>query len=342
MVSPKASPSAPSDRGQQGKSALPLPTDRLIQLYRDMLLIRRFEERAGQLYGMGLIGGFCHLYIGQEAVVVGMQAAITPEDSVITSYRDHGHMLACGMEARGVMAELTGRAGGYSRGKGGSMHMFSREKNFFGGHGIVGAQVPIGTGIAFNYNYRGQKNVCLTYMGDGAVHQGQVYESFNMAALWKLPVIYVIENNMYGMGTSVARASSTPDLYKRGIGFGIPGEAVDGMDVLAVLAAGSRAVAHAKAGQGPYILEMKTYRYRGHSMSDPAKYRTKKELADMRENRDPISNFKAVLLENGVDEAQLTALEKDIKDIVVDAVEFAQSSPEPDEKELWTDILVEA
>jgi pyruvate dehydrogenase E1 component alpha subunit len=327
---------------KKSKAALPLPEDKLLQLYRDMLLIRRFEEKAGQLYGMGLIGGFCHLYIGQEAVVVGMQAAIVPGDAVLTSYRDHGHMLACGMESRGVMAELTGRSGGYSRGKGGSMHMFSREKNFFGGHGIVGAQVPIGTGIAFNYTYRGQNNVCLTYMGDGAVHQGQVYESFNMAALWKLPVIYVIENNMYGMGTSVSRASSTPDLYKRGIGFGIPGEAVDGMDVLAVYAAGQRAVAHAKAGNGPYILEMKTYRYRGHSMSDPAKYRTKEELNKMKDERDPILNLKALLLEHGIAEDRFRTIEKDIKDIVADAVEFAQTSPEPDEAELWTDILVEA
>lgn len=333
---------AASSGAKKSKSAAPLPQERLLQLYRDMLIIRRFEEKAGQLYGMGLIGGFCHLYIGQEAVVVGMQAAITPDDSVITSYRDHGHMLACGMEARGVMAELTGREGGYSRGKGGSMHMFSREKNFFGGHGIVGAQVPIGTGIAFNYNYRGQQNVCLTYMGDGAVHQGQVYESFNMAALWKLPVIYVIENNMYGMGTSVSRASSTPDLYRRGIGFGIPGEAVDGMDVLAVYEAGQRAVAHAKAGNGPYILEMKTYRYRGHSMSDPAKYRTKEELNKMKDERDPIVNLKALLMEQGMDEAQFRAIEKEVKEYVADAVEFAQTSPEPDEAELWTDILIEA
>lgn len=327
---------------KKAKPVHPLPMDRLLQLYQDMLLIRRFEEKAGQLYGMGLIGGFCHLYIGQEAVVVGMQAAITPDDAVLTSYRDHGHMLACGMEARGVMAELTGREGGYSRGKGGSMHMFSREKNFFGGHGIVGAQVPIGTGIAFNYNYRNQKRVCLTYLGDGAVHQGQVYESFNMAALWKLPVIYVIENNQYAMGTSVARSSSTPELYKRGIGFGIPGEAVDGMDVLKVYEAGKKAVEHCKSGQGPYILEMKTYRYRGHSMSDPAKYRTKDELNEMKEKRDPILNFKAFLLENNVSEDEFKKIEKYVKDTVADAVEFAQTSPEPDPKELWTDILVEA
>jgi pyruvate dehydrogenase E1 component alpha subunit len=314
--------------------------EQLLHFYREMLSIRRFEERAGQLYGMGLIGGFCHLYIGQEAVVVGMQAAITPDDAVLTSYRDHGHMLACGMEARGVMAELTGRSGGYSRGKGGSMHMFSREKNFYGGHGIVGAQVPIGTGIAFNYNYRNQKRVCLTYLGDGAVNQGQVYESFNMASLWKLPVIYVIENNQYGMGTSVARASAVTDLYKRGSGFGIEGEAVDGMDVLAVKAAADKAVAWCKSGKGPYILEMKTYRYRGHSMSDPAKYRTKEELEKMKTEHDPILMVKALYLKEGGSEDALKKVEQEIKTIMEDAVEFAKTSPEPDPAELWTDILV--
>ena len=314
--------------------------EQLLHFYREMLSIRRFEERAGQLYGMGLIGGFCHLYIGQEAVVVGMQAAITPDDAVLTSYRDHGHMLACGMEARGVMAELTGRSGGYSRGKGGSMHMFSREKNFYGGHGIVGAQVPIGTGIAFNYKYRQQNRVCLTYLGDGAVNQGQVYESFNMASLWKLPVIYVIENNQYGMGTSVARASAVTDLYKRGSGFGIEGEAVDGMDVLAVKAAADKAVAWCKSGKGPYILEMKTYRYRGHSMSDPAKYRTKEELEKMKTEHDPILMVKALYLKEGGSEDALKKVEQEIKTIMEDAVEFAKTSPEPDPAELWTDILV--
>jgi pyruvate dehydrogenase E1 component alpha subunit len=289
---------------------------------------------------MGLIGGFCHLYIGQEAVVVGLQDAITPADSVVTSYRDHGHMLACGMDARGVMAELTGRASGYSRGKGGSMHMFSREKNFYGGHGIVGAQVPIGTGIGFAYKYRGENNLCLTYLGDGAVNQGQVYEAFNMASLWKLPVIYVIENNQYGMGTSVARASATVDLYKRGEGFGIPGVAVDGMDVLAVNAAAKDAVAYVKTGNGPFIMEMKTYRYRGHSMSDPAKYRSKEELEKMRTERDPINRLHALLTAQGVDEATFKKIEADIKVIVTDAAEFSQTSPEPDVSELWTDILV--
>jgi pyruvate dehydrogenase E1 component alpha subunit len=315
----------------------------LLQYYRDMLLIRRFEEKAGQLYGMGLIGGFCHLYIGQEAVVVGMQAAITDSDTVITSYRDHGHMLACGMDPKGVMAELTGRRGGYSKGKGGSMHMFSREKNFFGGHGIVGAQVSLGTGLAFAHRYLGDGNLCLTYLGDGAVNQGQVYESFNMAALWKLPVIYVIENNKYAMGTSIERASARPELYQRGQAYGIPGLQVDGMDVLAVKAAADKAVAHVRAGKGPYIMEALTYRYRGHSMSDPAKYRTKEEVARMRQEHDPIDQLRKKLLDGGqADEAQLKEIDREIKDIVSDATEFAQNSPEPDPSELWTDVLADA
>jgi pyruvate dehydrogenase E1 component alpha subunit len=315
----------------------------LLKYYRDMLLIRRFEEKAGQMYGMGLIGGFCHLYIGQEAVVVGMQAAITPDDAVITSYRDHGHMLACGMDAKGVMAELTGRRGGYSKGKGGSMHMFSKEKNFYGGHGIVAAQVPLGTGIAFAHKYNGKNNVCLTYLGDGAVNQGQVYESFNMAALWKLPVIYVIENNRYGMGTAIERASATTEFFKRGEAYGIPGEAVDGMSVLAVHEAGERAVAHAKAGKGPYILEMKTYRYRGHSMSDPAKYRSKEEVEKMRTQHDPIDQLAKFLVDEGhADEASLKKVDREVKDIVTVAAEFAQNSPEPDVSELYTDILLDA
>jgi pyruvate dehydrogenase E1 component alpha subunit len=311
----------------------------LNQFYRDMLLIRRFEERAGQLYGMGLIGGFCHLYIGQEAVVVGMQAAIEPGDQVITAYRDHGHMLACGMDPAGVMAELTGRSGGYSKGKGGSMHMFSREKNFYGGHGIVGAQVPLGTGLAFANRYRGNDRVCLTYFGDGAANQGQVYESFNMAAVWKLPVVYVIENNQYAMGTAIARSTSETHLHKRGVSFNIPGEEVDGMDVEAVYAAGRKAVEHCRAGNGPYILEMRTYRYRGHSMSDPAKYRTKEEVQEMREKHDPIEGLRTKILAAGAaDEATLKALDKEIKDTVSAAAEFAQLSPEPDPKELWTEI----
>jgi pyruvate dehydrogenase E1 component alpha subunit len=317
--------------------------DELKSYYRDMLLIRRVVERAGQLYGMGLIGGFCHLYIGQEAVVVGMQATITPKDAVITSYRDHGHMLACGMEARGVMAELTGRSGGYSKGKGGSMHMFSREKNFYGGHGIVGAQVPIGTGLAFAHKYNGSDNVSLTYFGDGSANQGQVYEAMNMAALWKLPVVYVIENTRYGMGTSVERASATTELYRHGETFGIPGERVDGMDVLAVRAAGERAVARARSGAGPYILEMQTYRYRGHSMSDPAKYRSKEEVDKYRNERDPIDHVRKRLLDGKMtDEATLKEVDAEIRKIVNEAVEYAQHSPEPDPSELWTDILVGA
>ena len=316
--------------------------DQLKSFYRDMLLIRRFEERAGQLYGMGLIGGFCHLYIGQEAVVVGMQSTIKLGDAIITSYRDHGHMLAAGMDPKGVMAELTGRSSGYSKGKGGSMHMFSREKHFYGGHGIVGAQVPIGTGLAFAHKYNGSDNVSLTYFGDGSANQGQVYEAMNMAALWKLPVVYVIENNRYGMGTSVERASAVTELYRHGESFGIPGERVDGMDVVAVKAAGEKAVEHARNG-GPYILEMQTYRYRGHSMSDPAKYRTKEEVDKYRNERDPIDHVRKLLLDGKMtDEAALKAVDAEIRKTVNDAAEFAQHSPEPDPSELWTDVLVGA
>jgi pyruvate dehydrogenase E1 component alpha subunit len=316
--------------------------EQLQRAYRDMLLIRRFEEKAGQLYGMGLIGGFCHLYIGQEAVVVGMQMCLEPGDQVITSYRDHGHMLATGMESRGVMAELTGREGGYSKGKGGSMHMFSVEKGFFGGHGIVGAQVSLGTGLGFSNWYRGNRNVSLTYFGEGASNQGQVYESFNLAALMKLPVVYIIENNKYGMGTSVERASASRDLSRNGAPWGIPGEQVDGMDVTAVKEAGERAVAHCRAGNGPYLLEMKTYRYRGHSMSDPAKYRTREEVQRMREQSDPIETVRKLLLEQGATEADLKAVDDEVKGIVQDAADFAQASPEPPESELWTDVLTEA
>ncbi len=314
----------------------------LKQAWRDMLLIRRFEEKAGQLYGMGLIGGFCHLYIGQEAVVIGVQMALEKGDQVITSYRDHGHMLATGMEPRGVMAELTGRATGYSRGKGGSMHMFSREKNFFGGHGIVGAQVSLGTGLAFSNRYRKNKFVSVTYLGEGASNQGQVFESFNLSALLKLPCVYVIENNRYGMGTSVERASASRDLSQNGAPWGIPGVQVDGMDVAAVHEAAEIALAHCRAGKGPYLLEMKTYRYRGHSMSDPAKYRTREEVQSMREHHDPIASARAALVASGAAEAELKRIEDEIKAIVGEAAEFAQSSPEPDPAELWTDILVEA
>ena len=316
--------------------------EQLVKFYRSMLLIRRFEEKAGQMYGMGLIGGFCHLYIGQEAVVVGMQAALEPGDAVITSYRDHGHMLATGMDPKGVLAELTGRRDGYSKGKGGSMHMFSREKNFFGGHGIVGAQVPIGTGLAFAFKYRGEAKVCLTYLGDGAINQGQVYESFNMASLWHLPVIYVIENNKYGMGTSIERASARTDLYHRGVAYGIPGEQVDGMDVVAVKAAADKAVAFARAGKGPQILEMITYRYRGHSMSDPAKNRSREEVQKIRQERDPIDHLRARLETEGlIDEEGLKEIDREVKDRITAAADFAQNSPEPDPSELYTDVLAE-
>jgi pyruvate dehydrogenase E1 component alpha subunit len=333
----------PAKRKTAAATAEQPDADELLRFYRQMLLIRRFEEKAGQLYGMGLIGGFCHLYIGQEAVVVGMQAVLEPGDTVITGYRDHGHMLVTGMDPKGVMAELTGRRTGYSKGKGGSMHMFSRAEGFFGGHGIVAAQVPLGTGIAFAHRYREDGKVCLTYLGDGAVNQGQVYESFNMAALWKLPVVYVIENNKYGMGTSVERASARTDLYHRGQPYGIPGEQVDGMNVLAVRAAGANAVAAARAGKGPQILEMLTYRYRGHSMSDPGKYRTKEEVSKMRQEHDPIDLLRARLMETGrVDEVALKGIDREIRDVVSAATEFAQNSPEPDPAELYTDVLVEA
>src|SRR5712664_48424 len=330
---------AANNEGESHEPADPTSVERLKIFYRDMLLIRRFEEKAGQLYGMGLIGGFCHLYIGQEAVVVGMQAALKPADQLITTYRDHGHMLACGMDPAHVMAELTGRITGYSKGKGGSMHMFSREKNFFGGHGIVGAKVPIGTGLAFVHKYNGNKNVALTYFGDGSANQGQVYEAMNMAALWKLPAVYIIENNRYGMGTSVERASATTELYRHGEAFSIPGERVDGMDVLAVRAAGEKAVEYARGGKGPYILEMQTYRYRGHSMSDPAKYRTKEEVDKYRNERDPIDHVRKILLEEKVaDDATLKAVDAEIRKTISDAAEYAQHSPEPDPSELWTDV----
>lgn len=313
----------------------------LLDHYREMLMIRRFEEKAGQLYGMGLIGGFCHLYIGQEAIIVGLEAGTKEGDQRVTSYRDHGHMLACGMDPKGVMAELTGREGGYSHGKGGSMHMFSKEKEFYGGNGIVGAQVPIGAGLAFANKYRGNDNVSFAYFGDGASNQGQVYETFNMAALWDLPVVFVIENNHYAMGTRQDRSSSTPAIYTRGAAFGIPGEEVDGMDVLAVKAAGAKAIAHCRAGKGPYILEMNTYRYRGHSMSDPAKYRTREEVQKVKEERDPIDHVREMLISGGhADEAALKAIDKEIKAVVSEAAQFATDSPEPDLSELWTDVYV--
>ncbi len=310
-----------------------------LSAYETMLTIRRFEEKAGQMYGMGLIGGFCHLYIGQEAVVVGMQMALKTGDQVITGYRDHGHMIACGMDPKGVMAELTGRTHGYSKGKGGSMHMFSVDKGFYGGHGIVGAQVPLGTGLAFANNYRGNDNLSVTYFGDGAANQGQVYESFNMAELWKLPAIYVIENNRYAMGTSISRASAEVNLSRRGLSFNIPGEQVDGMDVRAVKAAGDKAVAWCRAGKGPFILEMLTYRYRGHSMSDPAKYRTREEVDKVRNTNDPIDMVRHRLLEKKfANEEALKKIDGSVRDVITQAAEFATHDPEPDVSELYTDI----
>jgi pyruvate dehydrogenase E1 component alpha subunit len=328
-----------TDRATQQSPALEFTKEEEMQALRQMLLIRRFEEKAGQMYGMGLIGGFCHLYIGQEAVVIGMKMAMADGDQMITGYRDHGHMLACGMDPRGVMAELTGRRGGYSKGKGGSMHMFSLEKNFFGGHGIVGAQVPIGTGLAFANRYRGNKSVSLTYFGDGAANQGQVYESFNMAELWKLPVVYVIENNRYAMGTSVVRSSAQADFSKRGASFNIPGKQVDGMDVRAVKAASEEALAWCRDGNGPIILEMMTYRYRGHSMSDPAKYRTKEEVDKVRTEHDPIEQVRKRLMDKKwAGEDELKKIDASVRAVVNEAAEFATHDAEPDASELYTDV----
>ncbi|MFN3701480.1 MAG: pyruvate dehydrogenase (acetyl-transferring) E1 component subunit alpha [Alphaproteobacteria bacterium] len=309
------------------------------KLYREMLLMRRFEEKAGQLYGMGLIGGFCHLYIGQEAVVTGINSVQQDGDSVVTAYRDHAHMLACGMDPKGVMAELTGRRTGYSKGKGGSMHMFSKERNFYGGHGIVGGQIPIGAGLAFTHKYNNDGKISVAYMGDGASNQGQVAEAYNMAALWKLPVLFVIENNQYGMGTSVKR-SSAGELYRRGEGYGIPGEQVDGMDVFKVQAAARQAIDYVRSGNVPYILEVMTYRYRGHSMSDPAKYRTKEELQSMKDDRDPLTAIKDMMQSAGIAEDEIKEIDKKIKAIVNESAQFATDSPEPETDELWTDVLI--
>ncbi|MFM5947974.1 MAG: pyruvate dehydrogenase (acetyl-transferring) E1 component subunit alpha [Novosphingobium sp.] len=317
--------------------------DELLTFYEQMLLIRRFEEKAGQLYGLGLIGGFCHLYIGQEAVAVGLQSALKPgHDSVITGYRDHGHMLAYGIDPKVIMAELTGRGAGISRGKGGSMHMFSTEHKFYGGHGIVGAQVPLGAGLAFAHQYNEDGGLCMAYFGDGAANQGQVYEAFNMAALWNLPVIFVVENNGYAMGTAVTRGSAETHFHRRGTAFRIPGMSVNGMDVLEVRAAAEVAVAHVRSGRGPVLMELQTYRYRGHSMSDPAKYRTREEVQEMRDNRDPIDGAKAELLKRGVTEERLKEIEKQIRSKVNEAADFAENSPEPEMTELYTDILVES
>lgn len=317
--------------------------DELLKFYEQMLLIRRFEEKAGQLYGLGLIGGFCHLYIGQEAVAVGLQSALEAgRDSVITGYRDHGHMLAYGIDPKVIMAELTGRGAGISRGKGGSMHMFSTEHKFYGGHGIVGAQVPLGAGLAFAHQYRGDGGLCMAYFGDGAANQGQVYEAFNMAALWNLPVIFVVENNGYAMGTAVTRGSAETEFHRRGTAFRIPGMKVNGMDVLEVRAAAEVAVAHVRSGKGPVLMELHTYRYRGHSMSDPAKYRTREEVQEMREKHDPIDAAKAELLERGIAEERIKEIEKQIRSAVNEAADFAENSPEPDMTELYTDVLVES
>ena len=336
-------PQAPEIERPKEPKRFKASKDELLQLYREMLLIRRFEERAGQLYGLGLIGGFCHLYIGQEAVGVGLQSAMTVgKDSVITGYRDHGHMLAYGIDPKVIMAELTGREAGISHGKGGSMHMFSVEHGFYGGHGIVGAQVPLGTGLAFKHKYSEDGGVCLTYLGDGAVNQGQVYEAFNMAKLWDLPVIYAIENNQYAMGTSIKRSSAEPLLYRRGEAHRIPGFQVDGMDVLAVRGAAEVALDWTRSGKGPIIIELLTYRYRGHSMSDPAKYRTREEVQDVREHRDPILHAERDLEAMGVKEEELKAIDKEIKDIVVGAAKFAEEAPEPEPGELYTDVLVES
>ncbi|WP_027579104.1 pyruvate dehydrogenase (acetyl-transferring) E1 component subunit alpha [Bradyrhizobium sp. Ai1a-2] len=338
MAAPKKSVTKEAGQEKGDGSPPEFTKEQELKALRDMLLIRRFEEKAGQLYGMGAIGGFCHLYIGQEAVVVGMQMTLKKGDQVITGYRDHGHMLACGMDAKGVMAELTGRRGGYSKGKGGSMHMFSVAEHFYGGHGIVGAQVSLGTGLAFANRYRENDFVSLAYFGDGAANQGQVYESFNMAELWKLPVVYVIENNRYAMGTSVTRSSAQTDFSKRGVSFNIPGRQVDGMDVRAVKAAGDEAVAWCRAGKGPYILEMQTYRYRGHSMSDPAKYRTREEVEKVRHEHDPIEQVRNRLLAADVSEQDLKSIDAAVRDIVNAAADFAQHDPEPDPSELYTDV----
>lgn len=333
-------PSADGASLKPNSSNMTASKEELLQYYSDMLLIRRFEEKAGQLYGMGEIGGFCHLYIGQEAVVVGVEAVKQAGDQTITGYRDHGHMLACGMDPNGVMAELTGREGGYSKGKGGSMHMFSNEARFYGGHGIVGAQIPLGAGLAFANKYRSENQVSLTYFGDGAANQGQVFEAMNMAQLWKLPVVFIIENNQYAMGTSVTRSHSETHLYRRGASFGIPGMEVDGMDVLAVRAAAGEAIEHARTGKGPYVLEMKTYRYRGHSMSDPAKYRTREEVEDVREHSDPIKKCEQRIFDSEYATAEeLKKIDKEIKARVKEAADFSLASPEPSPEELYTDIL---
>tara|TARA_Y100000590_G_scaffold362428_1_gene419600 strand:- start:38 stop:955 length:918 start_codon:yes stop_codon:yes gene_type:complete len=305
-----------------------------------MLEIRRFEERASQLYGMGHIGGFCHLYIGQEAVVVGVLMTIDQNDCVVTTYRDHGHMIARGLDPKKIMAELTGRKSGYSKGKGGSMHMFSKKNNFYGGHGIVGAQVPIGTGIAFSLKYTNQNNICRTYIGDGAMNNGQVFESFNLASLWNLPVLYIIENNMYGMGTSINRAAAGSDLYKRGEAFGIPGKIVDGMNVFKVREAAYLAGKYVKKNSKPYILEMQTYRYRGHSMSDPANYRSKEELENYKA-KDPIQvAYEQIVRKKISSKKELDKINKKVIEKIKTAADYALKSPFPENKDLFTDVYI--
>ena len=347
----KKSDAAPADQfilhslqeAHEKKRSFDASTEQMLAFYEQMLLIRRFEERAGQLYGLGLIGGFCHLYIGQEAVAVGLQSALKEGlDSVITGYRDHGHMLAYGIDPKVIMAELTGRQAGISKGKGGSMHMFSTEHKFYGGHGIVGAQVALGGGLALAHQYREDGGLCLAYFGDGAANQGQVYETFNMASLWKLPIVFVIENNQYAMGTAVSRSSAETEFYRRGTAFRIPGMDVNGMDVLEVRQAAEIAFKHVRDGYGPVLMELNTYRYRGHSMSDPAKYRTREEVQDMREQRDPIEALKKLLLDKGKSEDELKDIDKRIRAAVSEAADFAENSPEPEPSELYTDVLVES
>jgi len=314
----------------------------LVQIYEDMLMLRRFEEKAAQLYGMGLIGGFCHLYIGQEAVAVGIAKAIQPNDTIITSYRDHGFMLSVGSCPKKVMSELLGKETGCSKGKGGSMHMFDIEKRFYGGHGIVGAQVSLGTGIAFAHKYNNSQSISVTIYGDGASHQGQVYESFNMAKLWKLPVLYIIENNEYAMGTSVNRSSSTINLYKRANSFGIESQQVDGMDFFEVYNAVQKACNYIKMNDSPYLLEFKTYRYRGHSMSDPGQYRTKDEIENYKSSRDPINWMKHFILkETKSSDQELGLIDKKIKRYVAECAEYALNSAQPSEDQLYTHVYKE-
>lgn len=312
-----------------------------LQWYKEMVLMRKFEERAGQLYGMQKIKGFCHLYIGQEAVVAGAITALKPEDNMITAYRDHAHAIAKGTSARAVMAELYGKETGCSKGKGGSMHMFDAKHRFFGGHGIVGGQIPLGAGIAFADQYKGTKNVTVCYMGDGAVRQGALHEAFNMAMLWKLPVIFVIENNAYAMGTSVERTSNVTELYKLGLSYNMPAEPVDGMSCESVHEAMEKAADHARSGKGPYLLEMNTYRYKGHSMSDPAKYRSKEEVEEYKA-KDPIEQVLKVILDKKfASQQEIDAITEEVKRVVEDSVQFAEESAYPDPSELYKDVYVQ-